>query len=140
MKAERPLKDAIEVMSEKAERPLKDAIQATFVKVPRIKWSRSDHGWPAVLAAPKKLYERRRGGGPRGDEREGCENARSSVEAERPFTTSAEAAKVPDRPEDEATEFDPWTRTIETPWRRSRRLRKRPINPRTRRDPWTRFD
>ena len=54
-------------------------------------------------------------GGAKEVEREGCVNARSSVEAERPFTTSAEAAKVPDRPKDEATEFDPWTRTIETP-------------------------
>ena len=34
-KAERPLKDAIEAMSVKAERPLKDLIEATFVEVPR---------------------------------------------------------------------------------------------------------
>ena len=112
-------------MSVKAERPLKDAIKATFVEVPRNGMASVGPRMARMEAAPKKLYERRRGGGPRGDEREGCDNARSSVEAEAVHDVrgGCESARSAEQ-EGEA---------IETPWRRSRRLRERPINPRTRR-------
>ena len=53
VKAERPLKDVIEAMSEKAERPLKDAIKATFVEVPRNGMASVGPRMARVKAAPK---------------------------------------------------------------------------------------
>ena len=64
-------------------------------KVPRIE-AEISHSVGSDLTTLDRMWRR-------GDEREGCENARSSVETERPLSpTSAEAARMPDRPEDEA--------------------------------------